>query len=202
MYARKGQLAILIVNLLALAVFSVHFWMKANYEFIMYIGVITFFLIVFIATNSKVYYPNGLLWGLTLWALMHLSGGALYFNGTLLYSIMLIPLSEKLPIFRYDQLVHIIGFGVSTMVMFYILKPLLKPKLDGFWALSIVLIMAGLGVGALNEIVEFLATLLIAETGVGGYINTALDLVADLIGAILAMFVIFFIEHDIFLKKV
>lgn len=190
----------MIVNLLAIAGFSVHFIAKANYEFIMYIGVITFFLIVFVATNSKVYYPNGLLWGLTLWALMHLAGGALYFNGTLLYSIMLIPLSEKLPIFRYDQLVHIIGFGVSTMVMFYVLKPLLKPKLDGYWALSIVVIMAGLGIGALNEIVEFIATLIVAETGVGGYINTSLDLVSDLVGAIIAMFLIRVIEADFFKK--
>lgn len=46
--------------------------------------------------------------------------------------------------------------------------------------------MAGLGVGALNEIIEFFATVVVPETGVGGYENTALDLVADLIGALSA----------------
>jgi uncharacterized membrane protein YjdF len=84
--------------------------------------------------------------------------------------------------------------------MFYVLKPLLKPKLDGYWALSIVVIMAGLGIWALNEIVEFIATLIVAETGVGGYINTSLDLVSDLVGAIIAMFLIRVIEADFFKK--
>ena len=39
----------------------------------------------------------------------------------------------------------------------------------------------------LHEIVEFNVTVFVPETGVGGFINTSLDLVADLIGAILAM---------------
>ena len=62
MQIRKGQLPILIFN----------------HEFILYVGVIIFFLVVFIYTNSKVYYPNALLWGLSIWAFMHLSGGAIY----------------------------------------------------------------------------------------------------------------------------
>ena len=45
---------------------------------------------------------------------------------------------------------------------------------------------AGLGFGALNEVVEFVATLLIPETNVGGYRNTGWDLVANLIGATIA----------------
>jgi len=47
--------------------------------------------------------------------------------------------------------------------------------------------MAGLGVGALNEIIEFIIAQIVPETGVGGYLNTSLDLVSNLIGAILAM---------------
>ena len=45
--------------------------------------------------------------------------------------------------------------------------------------------MIGLGFGGLNEIIEFGATVISPNTGVGGYVNTALDLVADLIGALL-----------------
>ena len=92
-----------------------------------------------------------------------------------------------MPIFRYDQLVHIVGFGVATLVMHLLLKPHLRPGPTRWTALSIVIVMAGLGVGALNEIVEFAAVVLVPETGVGGYINTSLDLVADLIGALLAL---------------
>jgi len=47
--------------------------------------------------------------------------------------------------------------------------------------------MAGLGTGALNEIAEFVVSTMVPRSGVGGYINTALDLCADLVGAILAL---------------
>jgi len=130
------------------------------------------------------------LWGLTAWALLHMSGGGLYIDEVKVYEIILIPLSEQYHIFRYDQFVHIVGFGVATLVMYYLIKPLLRPNLDRWVALSIVIVMAGLGVGALNEIVEFAATVLVPETGVGGYTNTSLDLVSDLVGAVLAIAII------------
>ena len=190
MLLKKGQLPILIVNALALAAFTMLFASRKNYEFILYIAVIVFFLALILGTNKKVDYPNGVLWGLTAWALLHMSGGGLYIGEVKLYEIMLIPLSDKYHIFRYDQFVHIVGFGVATMVMYFLIKPLLLPDLDRWVALSIVVVMAGLGVGALNEIVEFTATVLMPETGVGGYTNTSLDLVSDLVGAVVALGII------------
>ena len=56
-----------------------------------------------------------------------------------------------------------------------------------FFAISIVVVLAGLGAGALNEIIEFFITVMLQNTGVGGYENTALDLVFNLLGAIGAM---------------
>jgi len=151
------------------------------------VGVVVFFLALIVFTNSKVKYPNTILWGLTLWAFLHLSGGGLYIGETRLYELMLLPLSETYPIFRYDQFVHMFGFGITTLLVFHLLKPLLKPGLKKWTAISIVVVMAGLGFGALNEIVEFMATVLSPSTGVGGYVNTSLDLVSNLIGAIFAM---------------
>jgi len=182
---KKGQLPIFIVNLIYLAIALYAFLGRKNYEFVMYIGVIVFFLIIILFTNKKVNYPNFLLWGLTLWGLMHMAGGGWFITeDMILYKLILIPISAEYGIFRYDQLVHIVGFFVSTLLMYILINPHLKSKV-GWWSLGIVLAMAGLGVGALNEIVEFTATVLVPETGVGGYINTSLDLVADLIGAIL-----------------
>jgi hypothetical protein len=40
-----------------------------------------------------------------------------------------------------------------------------------------------MGLGALNEVVEFIAVLTLPETNVGGYINTGWDLVYNAIGA-------------------
>ncbi len=47
-----------------------------------------------------------------------------------------------------------------------------------------------MGLGALNEVIEFAATLLIPETNVWGYRNTGWDLVANLVGATVAATII------------
>ncbi len=198
MLIRKGQIPILVSILCALAVFSVHFVTRKNYEFIIYVGVIVFFLVVFIVTNPKVYYPNSVLWGLVLWAVMHMAGGSVRIRGALLYKIMIIQLSETYPIFRYDQLVHIIGFGVATISLFYLLKPLLRPNVRGWGALSIILVAAGLGVGTVNEIIEFIVSSIVPESNVGGYVNTSLDSISDLIGAVLAVGVIRLTNRTLF----
>lgn len=175
------------LNLAALLPFTVYFLMRRNFEFLLYVGVIAFFLVVIYLTNRRVRYPLPILWGLTLWSVMHLFGGGLRVDDGVLYGVILVPISTDCPILRYDQLVHAVGFGVATLLVYHILQPLLRPDLKRWTALSIVVIMAGLGVGALNEIVEFGATVLVPETGVGGYVNTALDLVFDLVGSVLAM---------------
>ncbi|HIJ65904.1 MAG TPA: DUF2238 domain-containing protein [Candidatus Hydrogenedentes bacterium] len=187
MTIRKDQWPILILNLSYLVGFAAFYASRQNYEFLLYIGVIVVFFVLILFTNERVRYTNGILWGLTLWGLLHMCGGGIPVGDKVLYGQMLIPLSDTYPVFRFDQLVHIIGFGVATLLIYHLLKPLLRPDLKQWTALSIVVVMAGLGVGALNEVVEFLAVVLVPETGVGGYENTALDLVADLIGAVLAL---------------
>ena len=104
-----------------------------------------------------------------------------------LYEFILIPISDTYDIFRYDQFVHVVGFFVATLIIYVLLKPYLKREPTKWGSLEIVIAMGGLGLGALNEIVEFLATVLVPETGVGGFINTSLDLIADLMGAVLAV---------------
>ncbi len=187
MMIRKDQRPILLVNLVYLLLFGVFYGFRQNYEFLLYIGVIVFFFVVIIATNERVQYPNHILWGLTAWGLLHMCGGGIRIGDGVLYSQILIPISAEYEIFRFDQFVHIVGFGVATLLMYHLLKPLLRPDLQQWTALSIVVVMAGLGVGALNEIVEFIAVVLVPETGVGGYVNTSLDLVSDLVGALLAL---------------
>lgn len=189
LYLKKSQIPILIINIIFLTVFAIIFSYKRNYEFIAYIGVIVFFGLLILATNKRVDYPNHVLWGLTLWGFLHMSGGGIQINNSRLYELILIHLSESYQIFKFDQFVHIIGFGVSTLLMDHLIRPLLKPN-HKWVALSIVVVMAGLGVGALNEIIEFTVTVIVPDTGVGGYKNTSLDLVADLIGALIALVII------------
>jgi len=196
MHLKKGQLPIFIVNMAALLIFAFVFAKRKNYEFMIYIGVIIFFLFLILYTNKKINYPNSILWGLTLWSLLHMSGGGIYINGRKLYALMIYPLvGEPYLIFKFDQFVHIVGFFVATLVVYHLIKPKLI-KNHGWVALSIVVVMAGFGLGALNEVVEFIATVITPETGVGGYENTALDLVSNLIGAILAMGYVYIKERS------
>lgn len=186
MIIKREQKPILAVLSLALLFFSYIFISKQNYEFLIYVGIIFIFGAVILATNAKINYPAGLLWGLVIWAILHMAGGGIFIGGKRLYEVILIPLvGEPYNIFKYDQFVHMIGFGVATLLMYYLLLPFLKDKSKKTAALMLVIVMAGLGVGATNEIVEFLATVITPETGVGGYENTALDLVSNLIGALI-----------------
>lgn len=187
MLIRKGQWPILIVNLAYLIPSAIFYSMSANYEFLAYIGVIILFFILVLATNARVNYPNSILWGLTLWGVMHMAGGSVPVGGDRLYGLMILPVSDTLPIIRYDQVVHTIGFGVATLLMYHLLRPSLKDDIQRWTGLSIVIVMAGLGVGGFNEIVEFVLVVALPETGVGGYDNTMLDMVADFIGALLAI---------------
>ena len=184
---KKEHTILLVINLSLLALFPSIFLARKNYEFIAYIIVILFFLWLIGTTINKVQYSLASLVGLTIWSGLHMAGGGIMIGESRLYDVMLIPLSQTLPIFRYDQFVHIWGFGSSTLVMFCLLRrPLVKPFKHPI-ALSIVVVMAGLGVGALNEIVEFGVSAIVDESGVGGYLNTSLDLCANLIGAMLGL---------------
>lgn len=192
MYLKKGQWKIFTFVFAMLLLFTKIFLKSQNYEFVIYIGVIIFFFALIFFTNNKVNLPNYVLWLLSIWATLHMAGGGLYINGTRWYDLILINIiSAPYHILKYDQAIHIFGFFTATLAMYYLAKPLLR-KNHKWVALSIIIVMAGLGLGALNEIIEFIATVISPSTGVGGYINTSLDLISNLIGAILA---ILFIKH-------
>jgi len=188
MLVEKSQWPVVITLFLGIFGFGTFFILKQNYEFLVYVGVIVFFALLVLATNAKVRYPNHVLWLLAIWAFLHMGGGGLFIGGERLYGLMLVPITEQ--IFRFDQAVHMFGFFTATLIAFHLLTPTLKKPIKTPVALSIVVVMAGLGMGALNEIVEFLVTVVVPETGVGGYVNTSLDLIANLIGAVCALFVI------------
>lgn len=177
----------LLVNLALIAGFGSLFLVRLNYEFIIYVGVIIFFLLLILVSIKKVNYTPSALVGLTVWSALHLAGGGIIIGDGRLYDFILIRLSDTWPIWRYDQLVHMWGFGACTLVVFSLLAGHLEKPLRGSVTLYIVLVMAGLGIGALNEIIESIVSLIVPESGVGGYINTLLDLCADLIGAVLGL---------------
>ncbi len=188
MSLKKSQRLILAVNVLSLILFSIIFVKMKNYEFLMYIGAISLLLLIIASTNKKMGYPDGLLWGLTAFSLLHMSGGAIFVGGRVLYDVMILQIvAEPYRIFKFDQFVHMFGAWLATLVIFHILKPRIKEGNKRWLVLGIVVVAAGLGAGALNEIVEFIVDIIVPKTGVGGYENTLLDLISCLIGAVGAM---------------
>ena len=184
---RKSQLILLLVNVVLLVGFGAFYLVKLNFEFVIYVGVIIFFLFLVGLTRKSVDYTLATLIGLTVWSLLHLAGGSVKVGDARLYDFILIRLSDTYPVWRYDQLVHIWGFASSTLVAYSLLQTAHADMKKHPLVQGLILVLAGLGMGALNEILEFFVSIAVPESGVGGYVNTALDLCADGVGALLGL---------------
>ena len=167
-----------------------------NREFIFYIVVMVLLVGVIWLVHRSISLSIATLWALSIWGLAHMAGGLVAvpeswpINGDIrvLYSLWLIP--ERL---KYDQVVHAYGFGVSTWVCWQGLRAAIRARGGDAvptFGLMVLAATAGMGLGALNEVVEFAATLLVPETNVGGYLNTGWDLVANATGSTTAALVI------------
>jgi hypothetical protein len=168
-----------------------------NSEFLFYIAVMLGLIGLVWAVNRSIEVSTGALWALSLWGLAHMAGGLVTVpagwpvnaESRVLYALWLIP--DRL---KYDHIVHAYGFGVTTWVCWQGLKSAMTHRaghapLPTFGLLTLAA-AAGLGFGALNEVVEFVATLTMPQTNVGGYVNTGWDLVANTVGATTAVVLI------------
>lgn len=180
MKIKKVDLFILLFNIIYLIIFTFLFIGRENYEFLMYIGVVVFFLILISILHLKYNFSYFVLEGLSIWGLLHMFGGYFIVGEHVLYGYQIFPF------LRFDQFVHAFGFGFATLFSYEILKLNLN-KNHSKIAVSILLVLIGVGLGALNEIIEFIAVFLIPQTGVGGYNNTMWDIVFNTIGAVLAV---------------
>lgn len=179
--------------ILYLAVFSAWFFSIGNNEFIIYI-VTMLVLLVLIGTTLRVgEYPAPMLWALAIWGLLHCAGGGVPVGDKVLYATQVIPLvgdgTTEMTLLKYDQLVHALGFGITAWVLWHVLTRH-YPDTAGHWTAYTFPALASMGLGAVNEIIEFSAVVIVRDTGVGGYVNTALDLCFNGAGAVIAVLVI------------
>lgn len=160
--------------------------LSGNFEFLIY-AVTTIILVVLLHAGDRHFgFNTAVLWGFDLWILLHILGGLLPVDGGVLYSLVLVDIvGEPYSILKYDQLVHVYCYFVATLLLWQIIAAF-RPQ-GSFHALAIITVLAAGGVGALNELIEFTTTVLVPDTNVGGYENTALDIVANFAGAMLAV---------------
>jgi uncharacterized membrane protein YjdF len=167
-------------------------------EFVFYGLVMILLIALLLAAHLRVRFSAGLIWCMAIWGLLHMAGGLMPVppdwaqgegQSAVLYSLWLVPMGVESGWLKYDKLVHAFGFGVMTWLCWQALRSAVAQRtgqqLRPSAGLLLLCVMGSMGFGALNEIIEFLATRLTA-TNVGGYLNTSLDLVANLVGAAVA----------------
>lgn len=179
----KKYLGPILFALTYVIAFATYYFSKGDWEFLWYIVVLVFFLVLIIGTIKYTKLSLISVWGLCIWGLLHMIGGGVVFSGDVLYAWKILPVYDaggEFFILKFDQVVHTFGFAVATLVMYEIISSRWK---NGGRFLIFVAILSGMGLGVINEIAEFIAVLAFPETGVGGYYNTLLDLVFNTVGA-------------------
>lgn len=168
-----------------------------NLEFIFY-GLVMLALIGTVWwVDTRVRLSTLTLWCLAIWGFAHMMGGTVEIperltepgEKSVLYSLRLAPWVPK-----FDQVVHAFGFFTCTMASWRAMNAIvcgalgksveadcLRPTFGPLFGAM----MMGMGLSAMNEIVEFVATLIFEDTNVGGYVNTGWDLVSNLVGCII-----------------
>jgi len=182
----KTQIGVLIFSILYVIAFAVYYIVNTNYEFMLHVSILVLAIILISILHYKFRFSTGILVGISIWGLLHMLGGSLKIGGTRLYSIILLNIVPSQNILKFDQFLHMYCYIIVTLMAFFLLKPNLSKKMH--WAtISVLLIFVGMGMGALNEIIEFAAVLSMVETGIGGYENTLWDMVFNTFGALIAV---------------
>lgn len=172
---------------------------RGNSEFVFYALVMVVLIGGTLLVHRKVGFSSLVLWLLAVWGLLHMAGGNVPVPGR--WAVDWVPEPGKPSVtvlynFRpaawmpkYDQIVHVYGFFTATLGAFEAIRaavtghagqPVSAFRITS--GLAVACFLVGMGLGALNEVIEFVATRFM-DTNVGDYVNTGWDLVSNMIGA-------------------
>jgi len=133
--------------------------------------------------------PDVLAIALAVNAIVHLAGGLVVLDGEVLYDFSIGSAALDTHLLQYDHFAHAYGSFVATLTIWVLLVP---PDIKAWGRRNMVALclLASLGIGAINEAIEFVATLAHNGAHVGGYTNTGWDLLSNATGAVLAAVVL------------
>jgi len=181
--------ALLLFNLLYVLLFGIHFLESGNTEFLLYVFQVLIIIGLMAGLHLRFHFSRTLLSGATVWGLLHLLGGSTLVSGeTTLYEVVLLPLFQTgdAAVLGYDQAMHFYCYVIVAALLHHIFWKH-RPQPESRLVPALLTLLAAKGVGATNEIIEFIPVLLLEQTSVGGYHNTLWDLVFNTLGALSAI---------------
>ena len=192
------QKLLLAINIISVVGFGSYYMSAFNYEFVAYAVSIVFVVGLLYGTLHITRFPTYIIAGITIWALLHMMGGSVQTSDGVLYAYRIFPFFDgggDFFILKMDQVIHAFLYGVVGLMFVHLLQTVVGIKTHTIFILFVA-VFAAAGFSILNEIVEFLASVNLPETGVGGYENTVLDMIFNMSGAGIAVFV-----HELFRRK-
>ena len=127
--------------------------------------------------DHRVRFSTEVLVMLSIAGFFHLAGGQIAIDGLSLYE-------QTWGFVGYDHLLHVLGVGAAGLAVWESTSRMLRAF--GGKEAALVTFLGAHAVGAFIEIGEYLATLVIGGLRVGDYTNNMRDLIANLVGALLA----------------
>lgn len=168
-------------------IFSINSLIRGNVEFIYYTAVLLLSIAIIILIHRRFHFYPVVLLSLSMLGLLHLLGGNFYLGATRLYDYYILH-----GWFKYDNLVHMMGSGIMVMLAYAMLAPVISDEFSGkdFYFI-LLLVLIGMGLGSINEMIEFIAVLIFdVSEQVGGYTNTLLDLIYNTLGSVIMAFIL------------
>ncbi len=171
---RRWFLIFVIFVLIILSFVNYH---QRNFEFFAYNLIILSLVLFIYFYYREIKLPNMIILGLLIMILLYFMGSDVHINGQVLWD-------HKFGILGYDNFVHAFDSFVLVFLSYNLLSSHMHDSIKMKSVnLTVLLILVALGLGSIWENIEFGAVTFIKNTTVGDYVNNALDLLFNLIGA-------------------
>ena len=130
------------------------------------------------AFDRRVRFSTEVLILLSISGFAHMAGGNVTVNDVLLYE------STLFGFLGYDHLLHVVGLGAGGLAVWEATARMFRAF--GGWPAAVLTFLGAHAVGTVIEIGEYLSYLIIEGVRVGDYANNMQDLIANMVGALLA----------------
>ena len=128
--------------------------------------------------DSRVRFSTEVLILLSISGFAHMAGGNIFINDVRLYEFTLFGF------LGYDHLLHVVGLGTGGLAVWEATARMFRAF--GGWPAAVITFLGAHAIGTAIEIGEYLSYLFIEAVKVGDYANNMQNLIANMVGALLA----------------